>query len=318
MKLAKLLAFFLLLLMGCQAPLVKTRNLTFESRFIVNGKPYDLKTDYTCHYEDLKWLSERGKDWHIRGGVSTVRIIGNLADGSLFEVLPRPPYSDFSFCPDKTQTIDANIFIKLNDSQVESFNKNSITSANNTIKLLDARLSYSKSGVDKFVEVKNWPKQPNPAQHFYSVQATIYNSTSWKNRPEIVDLIRSKKIVWLKPGLTYPFSGWTNNDIEFARLRQYDKNINGYDDPANRIPLVPNGDSWLFVNPSRDAVQWRIEPLPSSQSEEIGLVPSQKFKRWIVYGDSRIELPLRNYYRLFYEPEYDRLIEFRAEHVALW
>lgn len=312
----KLPLLALLLLSGCQLPMVKTSNHSFSAKFIVDGKLYDLKTDYTCHYENTTWLSAHGYFWHIRDGISVVRVVGKLEDGSLFEVLPRSPYWNFSFC--HAGSIDASLFIQSNDLQVESFNKSKGVSTTRNVQLIDTKLTYNSSGLGVFVEAQSWPKQLTPTSSYYTVQATVYENSRWKNNPEIVDLIKSKKILWLESANSYPFLAWSNNDKAFAKLRQGDDKIDGYNDSAIRFSLIPDGDSWVFSSSNSNATKWRTEPLPSNLSEKNELTPSQKFKRWVVYGDTRIELPLRDYYRLFYEPEHDRLIEFRAEHVGLW
>ena len=125
-------------------------------------------------------------------------------------------------------------------------------------------------------------------------------------------------MLWFENGKSYPFTSWSDDDVAFARLRQLGTKIDGYTDAAPRIPLRMMGEEWVFSGDSHRAIQWRIEPVPANQNEEREATPSSKFKRWIVFGNSRIEIPLRSYYRTFYQPEQDRLLEFRVEHVDLW
>jgi len=298
--------------------MVTTRSYSFDATIVVSGKQYQVRTPYTCHHEDLTWISSRGKDWHIREGSSVVRAIGSLEDGARFEVLPRPKHWNYSFCSDQTEPIDVRLFVEKDGSQVEAFDRLRNLSATRNVEFIETKISHVSSGLAPFIEHHDWPSRISPAKRYYTVQAVIYQSAAWKNKPEIAALIASKKILWLENGKTYPFSTWAENDVAFARLRQYDRDLNGYTDPTPRVPLVPKNEDWLFSSLDRNAVQWRLEPLPSNKSEEQERVPSEKFKRWIVFKDSRIEIPLRNYYRTFYQPEHDRLLEFWVEHVDLW
>lgn len=305
-------------LSGCQPPIVTTRSYLFSTKFVVNGKQYDLNTKYKCHYEDLTWISTRGKDWHIREGGSIVRIIGSFEDGARFEVLPRSKTWGYNFCSDKTEPVDARLFIETDSAQIESFDKFRNVSAIRNVEFIDTKLSHVGSWLATFVEHQDWPAKIKPTKRYYTVQLVVYDSAVWKNKPEIVALIESKKILWLENGKTYPFSAWSENDVTFARLRQYDRSIDGYTDPAPRLPLVPEGEKWVYSTASRHAIQWLLEPLSSNTSRERESIPSEKIKRWIVFKDSNIEIPLQSFYRTFYQPEHDRLLEFRVEHVDLW
>lgn len=303
-----------ILLSGCQSPLVATRSYSFDTTFVVNGKQYEVKTPYTCHYENSTWLSAGGKYWHIREGRGVVRAIGLLEDGTRFEAFPIPR----DYCPTKTESIDVRLFVEKDGSQIESFDRLRNLSAARNVEFIDTKLTNSGSGLAAFVEYSSWPPQIVPAKRYYTAQAVVYQNTAWKNKPEIVELIKSKKILWLENGKTYPFSTWTENDVAFAKLRQFDPDINGYTDHTPRLPLAPDGENWVFSTEDRNAIQWHLEPLPSSASEERAWAPSEKFKRWIIFKGSHIEIPLRDLYRTFYQPEYDRLLEFRVEHVDLW
>lgn len=298
--------------------MVATRSYSFDTSFLVSGKQYDLKTTFTCHHEDLTIISTRGKDWHIREGSRAVRTIGSLEDGTRFEVLPRPKHWNYSFCPEQTEQIDVRLFVEGSGSQIESFDKFRNVSAARIVEFMDSKLSYVGSGIAAFIEQQNWPSSVRPTKRYYTIQAVVYDSAVWKNKPQIVELIKNKKIIWLENGKTYPFTTWSANDVSFARLRQFDPSINGYTDLTPRLPLVPEGEAWSFSTVNRNAIQWRLEPVPSNTNEEREVVPSEKFKRWIAFRDIRIEIPLRKFYRTFYQPEDDRLLEFRVEHVDLW
>lgn len=313
MKRLALLASIALLLSGCQSPLVATRSYSFDSTIKVNDKQYQTKTLYTCHHEDVTWISSRGKDWHIREGRDAVRAIGSLEDGMRFEILPKPKDWSDNFCPGQTEPVDVRLFVERDDSKVESFDRLRDLSTTHNVELMDTKISLISLGLAKFVDHHEWPPRNRPSKRYYTVHAIVYQSGAWKNEREIAALVNSKRILWLENGKAYPFSKWTENDVAFARL-----NLNRGSDRTLKLPLVPRDEDWVFSSADRNAIQWRLEPLPSSKSEEHELVPSAKFKRWIVFNDSRIEIPLRTYFRTFYQPEQDRLIEFRVEHVDLW
>lgn len=314
MKLLFTITLFSFFLTGCQNPIVKTHSYTLDTIFVVNGKRYEVKSEYTCYYEDLTWFSSRGPDWHARGGVDPARIIGSLEDGTVFEILPRWKYLNWgdNFCPGKSESIDARLFVENDSTHIESFDKLRNLSSSRNVELIDTKLSLVSSGLARFVESYDWPKAVQPSRRYYTVQAVIYEKTAWKNRnKEVADLITNKQITWLEDGKTYPFLKWTSNDVAFARLRESDPNLNGYSDPEERLPLIPKGDEWILLIQNRDPVQWLLESIRSNMG-------SEKLSQWIVYKENRIELPTQKYYRTFYQPEYDRLIEFRIEHVDLW
>lgn len=310
-----------LLLAGCQFPIVTTRSNSFDTNFLVNGKAYNLKTPYICHHEDLVWFSSRGKDWHIRqrGTIgSAIKISGALEDGTRFEVLPSSASLKSSFCSDKSAPVSVRLFIEIDDTLVESFDSNRKTSSSRRVDFNESRFSYYGAGLDLFSEQQNWPIMAGSSKRYFTIQAVLYDSAAWGNKPDVVNLVRSKKIPWLEIGKTYPFTIWTDSDVEFAKLRQYDPSLNGYSDPAPRIPLELKGENWTFSERNQNVFQWQVEPLPSSTVESNEIHPSDIFKRWITVNGSRIEIPLINYYRTFYQPELDRILEFRVEHVDLW
>jgi hypothetical protein len=41
-------------------------------------------------------------------------------------------------------------------------------------------------------------------------------------------------------------------------------------------------------------------------------------KTWVNYKGSRIEVPLKDYYRLLYDEQRDRIVKVRVEHIDLW
>lgn len=306
------------LLAGCQSPMVATRSYSFDTVVVANGKQYGLRKEYVCHHEDLTWISSRGKDWHIREGANTVRVLGLLDDGAKIQVMPRAKFWNDRFCPDATAPADVRVFVELDESNVEGFDRLKSEGYQHKVTVVDSKIVSTGSGLASFVEHTDWPKAPKAAKRYYTIYAAFYKREDWKHKPEIDSLIKSRRILWFEEGKVYPFTSWSDDDVAFARLRQMDSRIDGYTDAAPKMPLKATGEDWALSGDSRRAIQWRIEPAPANQSEEREATPSAKFKRWIIFGNSRIEIPLRSYYRTFYQPEQDRLLEFRVEHVDLW
>ena len=74
--------FAIFMLTACQLPLVEIRNVRYEVAFDVDGRTVTTKSDFTCHFEDVTWISTRGKSWNVRDGANAARILGELPDGT--------------------------------------------------------------------------------------------------------------------------------------------------------------------------------------------------------------------------------------------
>lgn len=301
-------------LFGCQSPLVMTKKFSLQAKFIANGKEYGAETNYTCHYEDLTWISSRGADWHIREGIYQAKISGKLEDGRSFQILPIPKDWSYKFCPSGPDALQARLFVESQNSRIDSFDEDKNLSATDNIKLIDTKITITGAGLSSFVEQKEWPHLPAPTKRYFTVHAKIYENLLWKNRLDIAKLIESKKILWFEKNKSYPFSEWSDNDVKFARMRS-----SYFDKLAPQFYLMVENDVWIIPDSKNKAIQWERQPMPLNDEERNQRSPSQKFKRWISYRGSLIEVPINgSYYRLFYEPEYDRLIMFASEHVALF
>ena len=131
----------------------------------------------------------------------------------------------------------------------------------------------------------------------------------------IRDFIDARKIPWLNSGTVYPFSRWSDDDVKFAR--EYRGALRW---PASQVSLIPSADANEIWSAAKSAgpIQWVREPVPVNDEEKRRAATMDKFKRWIEYRGSRIEIPLKDYYRLLYDKERDRILQFRVEHVDLW
>jgi hypothetical protein len=303
----------LLLLAACQSPVVPVRNYTYNATFIADGRKYALSTSYQCHYEDLAWWSERGPGWHIRKGVAAIRIIGQLADGTAFEVLPFASTPDV-FCSEHGGPIESQLFIATPDAGVASVGLSTDRIVPHKARLLQAALSFLGTDSGVFAAHKDWPTPTVPKQHFYRVQATYYDASLWKQDQNVLNMVGNKTIRWLDDARVWPFTEWTADDVAFARARQGNEWLNGYDDAGKRFPVALVGEAWRFNGPNNDVLIWRPAPAPPDVKHwsEPGIT------RWVEYDGHQIELSIRAFNRIFYEQKSQRLVEFRAVHVGLW
>lgn len=295
----------LLALVACQSPIVPVRSYTFNATFAADGRQYALSLAYQCHYEDIGWISARGPAWHVRKGTAAVRIIGRLNDGTAFEVLPSPEMAN-DFCPEHGGEITSRLFISTTEGNVRGLTAENDKDTPHQARLLQSTLKLVDTGYALFSERMQWPQQTTPAQHFYTIQATYYDSASWKQNPDIAALVHDKTVPWFDDATVWPFMQWTDNDVIVARARQHIKQLSGDNDAGKRFAVAPFGKDWRFAGPNDDVTTWR----PARRQPES--------RDWIEYAGRRIELPLHRYDRLFYEEKSERLIEFRAVYIDLW
>lgn len=295
----------LLVLAACQSPVVPVRSFTYDASFDVDGRRYVFSTSYQCHYEDVAWVSERGPGWHIRAGAASVRIIGRLDDGTPFEILPSSAAQE-TLCAEHVGNADSQLFIATPGGDVVGISSGTDKSAPHRARLLESSLSMTGTGSAAFADREHRPAPTKPARRFYTVQATYYDDALWKEQPAIAAMVRGKTIRWLEDARVWPFVEWTDADVAVERARQSSKQLSGYDDAGKRFPVTMAGETWRFTGPNDDARIWR--PLRTDANPP----------RWIEYAGYRIELPVRNSNRLFYERKSDRLIEFRVVYVDLW
>lgn len=315
-------AALVLLLSACQSPLVAMRNLSYEGKFEVNGEQYEFNVPYGCHYEDVSWISSRGASWHNRAGSGLVKVIGKLSDGSRFEVLPVRPWSGYGeTCADQPEAATARLFIEQPTGRVESFDNPSSRPVTHKVTALESRFVFKGAAIAAYEPQENWAtnkRREAPATvRYYTVWVTEYGKDNWEDRRRsgIRDFIDARKIPWLNSGTVYPFSRWSDDDVKFAR--EYRGALRW---PASQVSLIPSADANEIWSAAKSAgtIQWVREPVPVNDEEKRRAATMDKFKRWIEYRGSRIEIPLKDYYRLLYDKERDRILQFRVEHVDLW
>ena len=300
--------------------MVGVRNLSYEMRFDVDGHHYEFKYDYSCHYEDVSWISTRGPSWHDRSG-KKIRIIGQLSDGSRFAALPLvPSYGNAVTCPDKTEEVKSRLFIEMPNGQVESFDNAGDASALRRVSILGSRIRFIGSALASFEPPESRPRNtqalPNVSRRYYTIWLSEYGKPSGKDPYglAIQDYINQRKIPWLESGTTFPFTGWSNDDAKFAR--EYKGALRS---AQAKIPLVMDGapeESWRVETPP-GAVRWVAEPVANTATATNAKTPPM-ISRWVAYNGNQIEVPLQNYYRLFYDQQRERIIEFSVSHVDLW
>lgn len=301
------------LLSGCQLPLVPVHNYTFEASFIADGRQYSVSTTYQCHYEDMARLSMVGPDWHIRKGLEAVRIIGQLGDGSPFEILPPKATSDI-LCSEHVGPIASQLYIATADGGAISVDSTTSGVSPHGARLINSSLSLVSKETGVFLERQQWPSPTRAKRHFYTVQAVYYDASMWMPDQTIAKLVANKSVRWLDDEKDWPFNKWTDDDVAFARAREGKLRLNEYANVADRFPAALVGAEWKFIGPAQNVTVWRPALVQSDVMHTGDPVKTQ----WVEYFGHRIELPLNNFERIFYEPRSQRLVNFRAVYVDLW
>jgi hypothetical protein len=300
-------------LAGCQPPVVPVRSYTFNATFVADGRQYVFSMPYQCHYEDLTWVSERGADWHVRKGMDALRIVGHLADGTAFEVLPSASTPDV-FCSEHGGAVQSQLFIATSDGGAISVTPGTDAMTPHKARLSQTSLTLVSEDSARFLDHSKWPAPTKLGQHFYTVQARYYDASLWKQDPAIVTMVDNRTVRWLEDREAWPFDAWTDKDVAFARVRQRNRQLDEYADAGERFPLALVGDAWQFAGPDKDMTVWR----PAPEQPDVKHWAEPGMTRWIDYDGHRIELSVHAYNRVFYEHKSDRLVEFRAVHVGLW
>ncbi len=319
MRLLSSLLLIALLLSGCQSPLVAKRNLRYEGRFDVDGSSYEFKSDYSCHYEDVSWLSERGRAWHNRAGGDRMKVVGRLSDGARYEVLPvRPGVGYGETCEAKSEAVATLLFIELPDNRAESFDRVTDRSAYHKVTFLESKFTFSGTESVPFEPQENWAVNKNTkvqtAKHYYSVWITEFAKENWADAAGlgVREYVKTKKIPWMGLEKKYPFVGWTKDDAAFAR-----DHMGALRWPKSNFSLAPDiNDRGTWATSSQfDGTVWQADPVRTEGSTD---EMSTSLKAWVNYKGSRIEIPLKDYYRLLYDEQRDRIVKVRVEHIDLW
>ncbi|NHR06523.1 hypothetical protein HA052_15125 [Chromobacterium haemolyticum] len=299
---------------ACQPPVVPLKSYSFNVKFDVNGKLYEVNEKFKCHYEDVSWISTKGAEWHIREGTDMVRGYGAIDNDVSFEIIPKQPWPK-SFCFDSSGPVDVQVFIKKKNGLVESFDKNRVVSSSYNFRLVDARINLRTWGVGffekkhKFLELALKP--------YYAVSVNFYGEDKWGRNEEAADFVDKKKIIWFEKNKAYPFKGWGRDDMEFSRLRWDDDGLKADGAAAEQSVLKPKGDVWIISASNIEAINWLQESTEDESEKGIESASPEKRSSWVNYKGSKIEVPIRLYERIFYEPEENSLVEFVAQTVEL-
>lgn len=217
----------ILLLSACQLPLVAMRNFSYEGKFEVNGEQHEFNVPYSCHYENMNWVSSYGEHWHDRAEVS-LRVIGKLSDESRFAVRPVDNFGHYTkTCSNPPEAVATRLFVELPTGHVESFDKPGHRSATHHVTALESRFVFRGTRGAVFEPQENWEvnkrREAPEVVEYYSVWVTEYGKNNWEDRygSGIRDFIEARKIPWLDDGTVFPFSEWSNDDAEFAREHRY-------------------------------------------------------------------------------------------------
>lgn len=322
------------LLLGCQLPIVPVKNIAYEVSFKDNGTLYQLKSEYKCHYEDIGMLSARGPKWHIRGDVDPTRFIGVLSDGSRFEVRPMDKDGAFSAdptwkCPDSTKELETAIDVETrrNPSLIEEFTASRSVSSSHRIQVLDSKLRFGGVSVDTFDEsLANTNGSPaRSGTRYYRIVLTVLPNTDYTAWVGLQKFIHQKHMLWFSKGSEYPYREFGPDDRAFIDHFDgiFDWKSNSAGTHAPRAEGVvnyfgdPDADTWIISRSSSNAAStWVLKP--QTRDEVIGGQKSEWFKtKWIVYEGSRIEIDLDTM-RVFYDPDRNEIIRFGIEKIGLW
>lgn len=317
---------------GCQLPLVSSRTIELASDFVVDGKAYSIKKSYECHHENTGWLSARGADWHVREGEDTVELSGTLEDGRRFKIVPEKRYSSSvwyrSFCEQTgpvsiVNDFSANLYLFANNETVESFSGGNQSSRHFHVASFTAKLNLLHSGVSTFASQDEWPRVKKGAKaSYYSISSVVYEKSAWAKFPILREDIESKRIVWLDLKKDHPLLQWGENDKNFASRQPIFGTYFGYRmlpsgvlKPPLTMWFAPEGETWVPKDSMRNARPWFL--LPDRTNAKGNENPVAGLTHWVSYKGVKIEVPVRNYFRLFYEPETETLIKFYPERIAL-
>ena len=287
----------------------------------MDGNKYNIKSDYSCHYEDFSWISSHGPVWHDRVSNDPVKVIGQLSDGGRYEVMPMVPWEGYGkSCQDKTESVTSRLFLELPGGRVESFDNVTNRPGIRRVTSIESKYIFHGTVGVPYEPSENWIINKNPANStkvsYYAIVVAEYAKDNWKNRLNLQEFIKTKKIPWLESGGNFPFTGWSNDDVLFAR-EHYD---------ALRVPILQrvlkpsmvDNEVWS-LGTSSGTITWLPEPVPTEDEMRFGNgAISKTFKRWVDYRGVRIEVPLISYYRLIYDEQRDRIIKINVVHVDLW
>lgn len=296
---------FLFFLVGCQPPIVKKRTFAFEAEVIVDGQKLELRKVYQCHYQDLTWISTRGKSWNNREGYRSVKVTGVLDDGVKFEALPIVMSSNFIDdieCTKKPKLLGTRIFLDLGGFNLESFDSESTKGEKHSIEIVKSSIRQIGYGFSLFKQETDWPRGKRPVESYYTIYARYYDRANWILENEIDDYIDSGYMTLFEKGKTFP----AELKSKFTFARRLERAGQQY---SSRVFLKPENNEWHVSAESGGAIKWKIDPKHSIKDKADTNALSKGLEQWIVFEGSRIEAPLGRDSRIFYLPDSNRILK---------
>ena len=299
-------------LVGCQSPVVAKRDYSYTVVFTVDGESYRAALDWSCFHEKANWIN-MGDDsaaWHprmIEGVKNGFRAMGELRDGSRFEVLPVNFSEDYAYkpCPADGLSLKSAVFIQdAGDPQrVTEFDDMRSKNHAHKVHILESKVTLNASGLSTFTDSNYWPTAAIAKSYFYSITMTIYAASLWSKDIHVSDFVKQRKIDWISKNGTYPATIETNGDGDFAgTFIVYVERSPSFVPPEPRY-LTPTADSWI-ADDRAFATDW--------------ISGSGRGVAWVTYEGSKIEIPLDRGIRFVFDSSRNEVIGFRVERVALW
>ena len=311
---------------------VRSRRLRYEATLSADGKRYQLQTEYECRYESHEG-TEGGyqvRSWTLKGSEKLFRITDKLSDGELLTVFPKNLHlrswaEDSGPCPMSATNVRSQIVTALGPepAALERFDREHVEFMTHHVALLDSRIVPLPAGTPAVTQVSEGaaPGPTSPEKTYYSISATVVPLSSVAAREGHKEFIAEKHVPWLSSGQSYAFQKWTDDDVQFAR--KYVGIFTTEDDFRGKLDEITAG--LRVYGAARDGNDWKIQrdkpqlasqwiPIPtkSAADEPPTNVPAMT-KTWVNYEGARIEVAVFSYYRLFYDPKHDELIELGAE-----
>jgi Protein of unknown function (DUF3617) len=307
---------------------IAVRHLRYEASVIGDGRTYRLNSEYQCRLEGDRAAAVTELQWQLRGGMNRLKLIGKLPDGSEFKILPihldwRPWDKNAGMCPDSTQTIDSEIWMRLvlSPPRMERFDRKHVRSDHHQLRLVESRLVLEKSDVVPPGEtVDREPPYREDRPQYYQVRMTTVPAASVSDQKGLKEFTEQKRIPWLTKDQSYPFTAWSENDVTFARnymgiFTDEDDRRGGPGTDAEGLKTydaVPTGNEWHMERPGSDAAsEWLLMPARQTTDQNAPPPnPETMTKTWIVYDGARIEIAQFNFYRVLYDPIRDEYAYF--------
>lgn len=309
---------------------ISVRHYRYESLLEADGRTYHLNAEYECRLEGDATQAFNQLEWRFQGRVDRLKLAGKLPDGSPFKVLPLRIWErQGGACPSSTQVIDSEIWLTAatRPLRMERFDHDHASSEHHQVQLIDSQLVLDKISVDPpgTPSLKPLPYVEDPPQ-YYTVEMISVPAASVVDQKGLKEFTDQRRIPWLSSGGdSYPFTGWSDNDVAFARnytsiFSTQDGRRGGPGKEAEGLQThyaIPASNEWLIDRERRNlASQWLPMPAKNDADKNVPRPdPAAMSKTWIVYDGARIEIPLFSYYRVLYDPAHDEYLFFSINRV---